>query len=339
MTTPHLPPDEAARRRTGLLLGAGSYFLWGVLPLFFALGAPASSLEILAHRIVWSLVFCLILLGIARGFSRVGAALRQPKLFGTLALASIVIACNWFSFLYGVQIGRVLEISLGYFINPLVTIALGVIFLRERLRPLQWAAVGLGVAAVVVITVGYGRMPWLSLAVALSFGTYGLVKNRVGGKIGALEGLTIETMVLTPPSIVVIGILYAMGSAHFGLAGWGHVGIMMLLGPVTAIPLIMFSGATSRVPLSWVGMLQYIAPTMQFVLGLLVFHEAMSTTRWVGFIIIWATVVLIIVDMVSASRRSRRAMRRTAAEPASKRSTSPSSLDDAPAPTDGRRQS
>ncbi|WAL41551.1 EamA family transporter RarD [Brevibacterium sp. BRM-1] len=306
MTHTPLPEDEAARRRAGLLLGTASYVFWGFMPLFFALAAPASSLEILAHRIVWSLVFCLILLTGARGFGRVLAAVRSPRLLGTLALASAIVACNWFAFLYGVEVNRVLEISLGYFINPLVTIALGVIFLHERLRPLQWAAVGLGAAAVVVIAAGYGHMPWLSLAVAFSFGTYGLVKNRVGGRVGALEGLTIETAVLTPPALVVIGVLAATGHSHFGSAGLGHAGIMMLLGPLTAIPLIMFSGATRRVPLSWVGMLQYIAPTMQFVLGTLVFHEAMSTTRWIGFIIIWATVGLIIADMLRASRRGRR---------------------------------
>lgn len=301
-----LPEDEAARRRTGLLLGAGSYVIWGFMPLFFAMAAPSEPIEILAHRIVWSLVFCLLLLGFTRGFPRLWAAVRDPKLAGTLALASVIIACNWYGFLYGVSIGQVLEVSLGYFLNPLVTIALGVIVLREKLRPLQWAAVALGAVAVIVIAVGLGHPPWLALIVAFSFGTYGLVKNRVGGKVGALEGLTVETLVLSVPSLVVIGLLTAAGAAHFASGGWGHIGIMMLLGPITAIPLIMFSGSTSRIPLTWVGMLQYVAPTMQFLLGLFVFHESMSTTRWVGFFIIWGAVVLIVIDMALAARMRRR---------------------------------
>lgn len=303
MTDTDIPDDESARRRTGLLLGLSGYLFWGGMPLIFAAAAPATSLEILAHRILWSMVFCLFLLVVARGYRRVIAAFRNPRVFWTLAAASIVVAINWFGFLLGVEWGRVLEISLGYFFNPLVTVFLGVVFLGEKLRPLQWIAMAVGTLAVVVIAVGYGQIPWLALLVSFSFGLYGLIKNKVGGRVGALEGLTVESTVLTPFALVVIGWFVLSGNSHFGTEGLGHTLIMLSLGPVTAIPLILFGAATRRVPLSWVGMMQYITPTMQFILGVTVLGEEMSTTRWIGFFIIWSAVVILTVDMLRASQR------------------------------------
>ncbi|GAA4284730.1 EamA family transporter RarD [Brevibacterium daeguense] len=306
MTDADHAAEESARRRAGLVLGFSGYLFWGGMPLVFAAAAPAGSLEILAHRILWSMLFCAMLLTLARGFPRVGQVFRSPRDFWILTLASVVIAINWFGFLLGVEFNRVVEISLGYFFNPLVTVFLGVVFLREKLRPLQWVAMAVGAFAVIVIAIGYGQVPWLALLVSFSFGTYGLLKNKVGGRVGALEGLTVETAVLTPFAVAVILILTATGHSHFGTEGIGHLLIMLSLGPITAIPLILFGAATRRIPLSWVGMMQYITPTIQFILGVTVLGEEMTTARWVGFFIIWSAVVILTVDMLEANRRRRR---------------------------------
>ena len=288
----------------------GAYLLWGSMPIIFNAAKPAEALEILAHRIVWSLVFCFILLALARGYKRLFAIFRSPTTFWVLAAASIVLALNWFFFVLGVQTGRVIEVSLGYYINPLLSVLLGVIFLGEKLRPLQWAAMGVGLVAVLVISFGYGQVPWLGLGVALSFGIYGLLKNKVGPRAGALEAMTVETTVLTPLAVGYIIFLMAAGQSHFGTQGTGHLLVMLALGPVTAIPLILFGSAAKRVPLSWIGMMQYITPSMQFLTGWLLYNEHMDTSRWIGFIIIWITVIMVVADGVLASRRHRKLRKR-----------------------------
>jgi chloramphenicol-sensitive protein RarD len=281
----------------------GAYLLWGLLPLYFSVLAPADSFEILAHRIVWCTVFCLLLLALTGGFRALRTALTDGKVLGTLALAAVLVCGNWLVFLLGVMSGNVVEISLGYYINPLLSILLGVFVLRERLRPLQWVAIGLAAAAVVVITVGYGAVPWFGLAVAVTFAGYGLVKNRVGAKVGALSGLTVESIVLTPLALGWIGWTYLAGTATFSGEGSGHVLLMLLLGPATALPLLLFGSAARRIPLSWVGMLQYVTPTMQFLTGVFLMGEEMSAARWAGFGLIWVACLVLITDMVRRARR------------------------------------
>lgn len=298
-----LPSDETQRRRAGLLNGAGAYLLWGFLPLYFSALAPAGSLEILAHRIVWCLLVCAVLLAITRGYTTVWSVLRSPRSTGLLTAASILVGINWLGFLLGVELGRVVEVSLGYYINPLITILLGVIFLREKLRPLQWAAVAVAVVAVLVISIGYGSVPWLGLLVATTFGGYGLVKNRVGGAVGAVSGLSIETLILFVPALAFILWATAAGQSTFTTEGSWHIVLMLMLGPATAVPLLLFSAAARRIPLSWVGMLQFMTPTMQFITGVWILGEEMSPARWTGFAIIWIACTLFIVDMVRASRR------------------------------------
>ena len=298
-----LPSDETQRRRAGLLNGAGAYLLWGFLPLYFSALAPAGSLEILAHRIVWCLLVCAVLLAITRGYTTVWSVLRSPRSTGLLTAASILVGINWLGFLLGVELGRVVEVSLGYYINPLITILLGVIFLREKLRPLQWAAVAVAVVAVLVISIGYGSVPWLGLLVATTFGGYGLVKNRVGGAVGAVSGLSIETLILFVPALAFILWATAAGQSTFTPEGSWHIVLMLMLGPATAVPLLLFSAAARRIPLSWVGMLQFMTPTMQFITGVWILGEEMSPARWTGFAIIWIACTLFIVDMVRASRR------------------------------------
>ena len=296
-------PDESAIRRTGLINGFSAYLLWGVMPLLFAAAAPTGALELVSHRVIWSLGFCAILLVFTGGFLRTWQILRSPRLFGLLLLASVLIAINWTTFIYGVETNQLVEISLGYYLNPLISIGLGVVFLGEKLRPLQWTAVGFGLLAVIIVGIGLGRVPYLAFTVALSFGLYGLVKNKVGSRVGALEGMAVESLVLAVPSAIYLIVLGSLGLQTFtGFGGW-HVVVIIVTGPATAIPLILFSAAARRIPLSWVGMLQYLTPTIQFTLGVTVLGEMMSTTRWVGFFVIWIAVVLLCTDMIRHSRR------------------------------------
>jgi len=296
-------PDESAIRRAGLINGFSAYLLWGVMPLLFAAAAPTGALELVSHRVIWSLVFCAILLVFTGGFLRTWQILRSPRLFGLLLLASVLIAINWTTFIYGVETNQLVEISLGYYLNPLISIGLGVIFLGEKLRPLQWTAVGFGLLAVIIVGIGLGRVPYLAFTVALSFGLYGLVKNKVGSRVGALEGMAVESLVLAVPSAIYLIALGSLGLQTFtGFGGW-HVFVIIITGPATAIPLILFSAAARRIPLSWVGMLQYLTPTIQFTLGVTVLGEMMSTTRWIGFFVIWIAVILLCTDMIRHSRR------------------------------------
>ncbi|MGC2940463.1 MULTISPECIES: EamA family transporter RarD [unclassified Brevibacterium] len=295
-------PDESAIRRAGLINGFSAYLLWGVMPLLFAAAAPTGALELVSHRVIWSLGFCGILLIFTGGFLRTWQILRSPRLFGLLLLASVLIAINWTTFIYGVETNQLVEISLGYYLNPLISIGLGVVFLGEKLRPLQWTAVGFGLLAVIIVGIGLGRVPYLAFTVALSFGLYGLAKNKVGGRVGALEGMAVESLVLTVPSAIYLISLGSLGLQTFtGFGGW-HVFVIIITGPATAIPLILFSAAARRIPLSWVGMLQYLTPTIQFTLGVTVLGEMMSTTRWIGFFVIWIAVILLCTDMIRHSR-------------------------------------
>ncbi|AEG43403.1 EamA family transporter RarD [Isoptericola variabilis] len=300
-----LVTNPSAPDRWGLPLGVGAFVLWGGMPLFFPLLEPAGSLEIIAHRIVWSLVFCVLLLAVTRGFGGLVAVLRTPRTLGVLAVASALIVTNWTVYVYGVLTGHVLDAALGYFINPLLTVLLGVVVLRERLRPAQWVAVGFGALAVVVISTGVGGLPWIALALAGSFGTYSLLKNRVGRTVGALPGLAVETAVATPVALVYLGWLVATGASTFGVHGTGHALLLAATGIITGLPLLLFSGAARRLPLSVVGMLQYLGPALQFLFGLLVFHEHMPPTRWVGFGLVWVALVILTVDGTRAARAAR----------------------------------
>lgn len=278
------------------------YVSWGFIPLYFAILEPAGSIEIVAHRVLWCLVFCAIGLVFTGGYRRVFAVLRSPRALLTISAASVFIAGNWLTYVYGVMTGRVVEVSLGYFINPLFTVLLGVFVLRERLSRLQWTAVIIGGVAVVIIAVAYGHLPWLALVVAFSFGMYGLLKNRVGKSVGSLEGLSIESLVLTPISLAYVLWIEAAGRGSFTGNGAGHTLLLMGLGAVTAIPLLLFGAGARRLPLVWMGMLQYITPIMQFVLGVTVFGEHMAPARWIGFFLVWTALVVLTTDMLRRRR-------------------------------------
>ncbi|MFI9625239.1 EamA family transporter RarD [Streptomyces sp. NPDC052042] len=298
-------------QRAGLLSGIGAYGLWGIVPLFWPLLKPAGAIEILAHRMVWSLGVVGIALLILRRWSWIGPLIRQPRKLGLVATAAAVITVNWGLYIWAVNNGQVVEASLGYFINPLVTIAMGVLLLGERLRPAQWVAVGTGAAAVLVLAIGYGRPPWISLVLAFSFATYGLVKKKVA--MGGLESLTAETAVLFVPALGYLLWLGARGDATFGSEGFGHAALLAATGVVTAIPLVLFGAAAIRVPLSTLGLLQYLAPVFQFVLGILYFHEEMPPERWAGFALVWLALTLLTWDAFRTARRTKAEAARTRA--------------------------
>ncbi|MGK5737357.1 EamA family transporter RarD [Micromonospora sp. URMC 103] len=300
--------------RLGYLYGFGAYLLWGFFPIYLKLLRPAGPLEILAHRIVWSVAFVALLLAAMRNVGFLRALARRPRALAGIAVAAALIAVNWGTYIYGVNSDRVVETALGYFINPLVVVLLGVTVLRERLRPAQWAALGVGGLAVAVLTIDYGRLPYLALTLALSFGGYGLVKKRLA--LPAAEGLFVESAVLALPALGYLGWLAADGDATFGHVSAGHTALLVLAGAATAIPLLLFAGAANRLPLTSLGMIQYLAPILQLGCGVLLFHEPMPPARLAGFALVWLALIVFTADAVRHTRRTRAAARSQSPDPA-----------------------
>jgi chloramphenicol-sensitive protein RarD len=302
-----VPVSESRR---GLLLGVAAYTLWGAFPLYWVLLEPAGALEILAHRILWSLVTMGVIVVLLRRTTQLRALFRDRRVFALLAVGAAVITVNWATYIWGVNNGRVVEASLGYFINPLVTVLMGVFILGERLRPLQWGAMAVAGTAVAVLALDYGRLPWVALVLAFSFGTYGLAKKTAN--VGAIESLTLETMLLAPIAAAYIAWLVATGQSNFGSHGTGHALLFTTTGIVTAIPLICFGGAAIRVSMVTLGLLQYLAPILQFALGVVWFHEEMPPGRWVGFILVWIALAIFTVEAIHHHRRRQLALAVTA---------------------------
>ncbi|MEO5876088.1 MAG: EamA family transporter RarD [Streptosporangiaceae bacterium] len=288
-------------KRRGLLYGFAAYGLWGVFPLYFPLLKPAGTGEILAQRIIWTLATVGLLLTIRRRWSWLPTMTRRQ--LGLLTVAAVVIAVNWSLYIYAVNSGQTIEAALGYFINPLVTVMLGVIILRERLRRWQWVALGIGGLSVLVLTADYGRPPWISLILACSFGTYGLMKKSAA--MPSAESLTIEAAVLFVPAVSLALWLQGDGTAAFGHQGAVNVVLMLTLGLVTAVPLMLFNGAAQRLPLSTIGLLQYTAPVLQFSVGLFVQHEVMPPSRWAGFTLVWLALAILTWDALRTARTTR----------------------------------
>lgn len=286
----------------GLFYGVGAYLCWGFFPLYWTLLTPSEPPEILAHRVVWSLVFVAGLATALRLWPKVRAVVRDRRRRLLVLVAAVAITANWGFFIYGVNTERVIEVSLGYFINPLVTVFLGVLVLKERLRISQWVAVGVGFVAVVVLTIDYGRLPYVGLALAFSFGIYALVKKQVS--LGTVEGLTLETLLIAPFAVLFIAWLMADDRATVGFHGGGHVALIVLTGLVTAIPLLLFGAAAPRLSMTTIGLLQYLAPTLQFLTGLFIFGEAMTPVRWVGFVMVWIALVIFTLDAIANRRRT-----------------------------------
>lgn len=297
---------EQGQARAGLLYGIAAYGLWGLMPIYFLQMAPAGAFEIVGCRILFSLVFCVILLAATRGFGRFRGLLADRRAVASFALAGALIWVNWTVYVLASTTGRVVDAALGYFINPIVTILLGVLVQRERLRPVQWVAIGISALAVVVLAVETGSLPWISLGLAFSFGLYGLVKKRVG-RIDAISGLTLETAWLAPVAVVQLAIVGAGSGLAYGTSGWYPTLMLTSAGIGTAIPLLAFAASTRRLPLSVVGFLQYLAPVLQLAFGVLILHEPMSAARWSGFGLVWVALVVLVTESLVAARRSRRA--------------------------------
>ncbi len=294
-------PLDAAEQRVGALAGAGAYTLWGLFPLVFHQLRSVGAGEILAHRVVWSFVVVLVLLTVRgdRGwFDQVRA---KPHGLPRLALAAVLIATNWLVYIWAVNNDHVVEAALGYYVNPLITVALGVAVLGERLRRLQVVALGFAGVAVVVLTVAYGRIPWVALVLAGSFAGYGFLKKAVD--VDATAALAVETAVLLVPAAAVMAFFAVSGDGGFLRGSLGRDALLVSLGVVTAVPLILFGTAARRIPLSLLGLLQYLTPTMQLLLGVVVFDEPLPTDRLVGFALVWIALAILATDAIRASRQ------------------------------------
>ncbi len=302
-------PKTPLEKKTaiGLAFAIGAYGLWGFLPLYFSVLAPAGAIEIVAWRILLSLVFCALLLTLTRGWGALFVIMRDRRTVLILGAAGAFVLVNWLVYVFATLTDHVVEASLGYFTNPIVTVLLGVLVLRERLRPLQWAAIAISAVAVLVLAVNYGQFPWIALALAFSFGLYGFIKKQVGGRVDAISGLTIETAWLAPLAGVVVGILAANGELVMGSQGAVHTSLLLSAGVITAVPLLLFAAAARRLPLVYIGLSQYLAPVMQFLIGVFLFHEDMPTARWLGFALVWIALIVLTIDMLRSNRSSRRA--------------------------------
>ncbi|APZ35187.1 EamA family transporter [Microbacterium aurum] len=303
-----MTPDETAREeRLGGVYAFAAYFLWGFMPLYFLLLAPIGPWEIVVWRILFSLLFCAILLTVTRTWGKLLAILRDRRLVFWTIIAGLLIYVNWQVFLIGILTGHVIEGSLGYFINPIVTVLLGVLVLGEKLRTAQWVAIGFAALAVIVIIVAYGSFPWIALTLAASFGTYGLVKKQIGPRVDAISGLTLESLWLTPIAIIQLVIVGATTGLVWGTQGAWHTALVPLAGVITAVPLLLFAAGARRAPLTVIGLLQFVAPILQFITGAWIMQEPMPLERWIGFGLVWLALIVLSADSLISARRTRAA--------------------------------
>jgi chloramphenicol-sensitive protein RarD len=280
--------------RTGILSAASAFLCWGLFPLYFHAIGEVPPLQILAHRMLWSLLFLLIVLAVRRQWAWL-SVVRQPRIFGSFIASAVLLSVNWLIYIWAVNNGHVIEASLGYFINPLVNISLGYLLLKERLRPAQWMAIGVAALGVAWLTWQAGTVPWIALALAFSFGGYGLLRKTAA--LGALEGLSFETMVLFPLAAAYVVWLTVHGqNAFINTDSTSTRLLLAAAGPITAIPLLLFASGARQIPLSVLGLLQYLSPTLQFLLGVWIFHEAFTADRLVGFVLIWGALALFAIE-------------------------------------------
>ena len=288
-----------SKNKLGLVFGISAYGLWGLFPLYWPLLKPADALEIVSHRAVWTLVFCIVILGLTKALKSAVVTLKRPRVALKLFAASFLISINWLVYIWATNSGHVVEAALGYYITPLIIIAFGVLLLKEKIRPLQWVAVVIASLGVLILTIDYGRLPWIALVLGTSWASYGLIKKQLG--LGALEGLAIETGISFIPYAGYLLYLGNQGTGQFGHSPSLSI-FLISAGAITASPLLLFNGATARLPFSTIGLLQYITPTFQFSIGVWVLHEDMPAARWAGFLIIWVALITLGTDLVRSSR-------------------------------------
>jgi chloramphenicol-sensitive protein RarD len=292
-----------AEQRRGFVYGFTAYLLWGLFPLYWKLLDHSGAVELLAHRILWSLVTIALLVLVRRRFGRVRKLLRNPRQRWPLVVGAFLVSINWGAYIWGVNHGRVVETSLGYFITPLFTVLLGVFVLKERLRMAQWIALGIAFVAVVGLTIENGRPPWVAIILTFSFGFYGLVKKQAGA--GAIEGMAVESATVAPLALIAVLVLAFQGHSTVSHQGPGYLALVLLTGPITAVPLLLFGAAATRLSMTTLGLLNYIAPIMQFAVGVLVFHEQMPPMRWAGFGLVWLALIVLTWDGMTRRRRTR----------------------------------
>lgn len=297
--------DAIKARRDGFVAGLASYVMWGFFPLYFILLQTVGAMEILVHRVLWASVVMAGVITFTREWSSFWRVLSNRRSRSGLGLAALLIGVVWFFYGYGALTGRAVDVALGYFICPLVTVVLAVVIEREQLRPAQWVSAAIGASAVVVVAVGYGRFPWISCIIAVAFGLYSLVKSRVGREVKAVVGLTIESAFLLPVVGMVMAWMYAADRATFMVENSGLTDLWLVLsGPMTVLPLLLFALAAARLPLSTVGNLQYLNPALQLLAGVLILQEEMPPARWLGFGLIWLALAVLVLD-ASRSRAKR----------------------------------
>lgn len=301
------PATPRSENSKGLIFGFLAYGLWGALPLYFLLLAPTGAFEVVAWRVLFSLVFCVLVITVTRKWAVLLGVLRQRRVMAIMGLAGLLIFVNWQTYVYAAMTGHVVEAALGYFINPIVTVFLGVLVLRERLRRIQWMAVGISLIAVIVLTIGYGTLPWISLVLAFTFGFYGLIKKSVGTSVDAVTGLTLETALLAPVAVIQLVVVAGISGLTFGTVSPAHTMGLLAAGVVTAVPLLFFAAAARRLPLTVLGLIQFLAPVLQFLVGVFVLKEPMPAERWVGFALVWVALIMLTVDMIASGRAPRRA--------------------------------
>ena len=280
---------------TGLTFGVSAYLIWGSFPLIITAASFANPFEVVVWRVVFGFLFAALLVTLTRSWAQTVELVKSPKKLGWVAVASLFIFVNWSVYVVAVATSNVLETSLGYFINPLITVLFAVVFLKEKLRRGQWVALGIGFVAVVILTFDYGRPPWIALVLAISFGTYSLAKNRVGGKIRALQSFTIESGIVLPFALFQLWFV-SMFTPIMIFSGVVEATILISFGILTAIPLILFGAAASRVRLSTIGFIQYLTPILQFSVGYFILEEPMPPVRWIGFALVWLSLVVLTSD-------------------------------------------
>ena len=287
--------------KRGIAFGVGAYFLWGILPIYWKAIESVDSFEILAHRIVWSMVLLTGIIGIRRSWAQI----RRLKASSVvrLLIAGGLLTVNWATYIWAVNNGHIVESSLGYFINPLLNVALGVIVLRERLDAAQWTAIGVAAAGVSYMAITVGTVPWIALVLATSFATYALLKKQMVA-LGPFESLTVEIALVLVPAFAFLAILGSKGEGSFGSAGPRITLLLILTGLATALPLLLFGAAATRIPLSTIGLLQYIAPSMQFLIGVVVYGEVIGSDRMVGFILVWTALAIYTISGLFRRRRT-----------------------------------
>ena len=285
----------------GILYGIGAYLLWGIFPIYWKWLHTVPAIQVISHRIIWSFVLLALILFVTRQWKAFRSAAFSRRVVLIYLASAILLSINWLTYVWAVNAGFVIETSLGYFINPLISVLLGVIFLREKLRAWQWVPIGLAAVGVIYVAVSYGQFPWIALTLAFSFGIYGLVKKVA--PLGSLYGLTLETGLLFLPAVGFLVYMQTIGQGIFLQGGFIKDMLMIGAGVVTTIPLLMFASAAQLIPLSTVGVLQYITPTMMFLLGVLVYHEPFNRSHLIGFCIVWLALILFWGEGWLASRR------------------------------------